>query len=100
MSSEKNPTAASPDPGSPHHDKEAGPVPEQDLSLPEKKVSAFKSLGWLDRYLAVWIFLSMAVGIILGNFVPNISQALEKGKLVDVSLPIGKYFLFFSSSQL
>lgn len=55
----------------------------------ETKVSAFKSLGYLDRFLAVWIFLAMAIGIILGNFVPNIGPALQKGKFVGVSVPIG-----------
>jgi ACR3 family arsenite transporter len=56
----------------------------------ETKVSAFKSLGILDRFLAVWIFLAMAIGIILGNFVPNTGPALQKGKFVGVSVPIGK----------
>lgn len=55
-----------------------------------KKVSAFQSLGLLDRFLAVWIFLAMAIGIILGNFVPNTGPALQKGKFVGVSVPIGK----------
>ena len=27
------------------------------------KVSAFKGLGWLDRFLAVWIILAMAIGV-------------------------------------
>uniref|UniRef100_A0A8H7KES7 Arsenical-resistance protein n=1 Tax=Bionectria ochroleuca TaxID=29856 RepID=A0A8H7KES7_BIOOC len=50
--------------------------------------SAFKALGWLDRLLALWIFLAMAIGIILGNFVPNVGSALKKGELVGVSVPI------------
>ena len=54
------------------------------------KVSAFKSLGLLDRFLALWIFLTMLIGIILGNFVPNIGPALQRGKFVGVSVPIGK----------
>lgn len=56
------------------------------------KTSAFKSLGWLDRYLAVWILLSMVIGILLGNFVPHISQSFQKGQFVGVSVPIGKTF--------
>lgn len=52
--------------------------------------SAFQQLAILDRFLALWIFLAMAVGIILGNFVPNTSRALEKGKFVGVSVPIGE----------
>lgn len=58
--------------------------------------SAFASLGLLDRFLAVWIFLAMAVGIILGNFVPSMSPALEKGTFVGVSIPIGKCLLSVS----
>lgn len=62
-----------------------------DDNLQQKRnFSAFASLGLLDRFLAVWIFLAMAVGIILGNFVPSMSPALEKGKFVGVSVPIGK----------
>ncbi|OGE56286.1 hypothetical protein PENARI_c003G02241 [Penicillium arizonense] len=52
------------------------------------KQSAFKGLGWLDRFLAVWIFLAMAIGIILGNFVESTGPALQKGKFVGVSVPI------------
>lgn len=67
-----------------------------DIQDPElaKKSSAFKSLGWLDQFLALWIFLAMAIGIILGNFVPNTGPALQKGKFVGVSIPIGKLRLF------
>lgn len=55
-----------------------------------KPTSAFNQLGILDRFLAIWIFLAMAVGIILGNFVPNTGPALERGKFVGVSIPIGE----------
>lgn len=59
---------------------------------PEKGTqSAFKSLGWLDRLLALWIFLAMAIGIILGNFVEDVGPALKKGKFVGVSIPIGTF---------
>ena len=57
---------------------------------PQKKYSAFKNLGLLDRFLVVWIFLAMAIGIILGNFVPSTGPALQRGKFVGVSVPIGK----------
>lgn len=59
------------------------PVPEKQQS------SAFKALGWLDRLLALWILLAMIVGILLGNFVPSTGPALQKGKFVGVSIPIG-----------
>ena len=57
------------------------------------KQSVFKGLGWLDRFLALWILLAMAVGIILGNFVPNTSSALQKGQFIGVSIPISKLLL-------
>jgi ACR3 family arsenite transporter len=53
--------------------------------------SAFKSLGLLDRFLAVWILLAMIIGVLLGNFVPETGPALDKGKFVGVSIPIGQY---------
>ncbi|KAJ6017544.1 hypothetical protein N7451_000923 [Penicillium sp. IBT 35674x] len=59
-----------------------------DSEVVTEKHSAFKSLGWLDRFLALWIFLAMAIGIILGNFVENTGPALQKGKFVGVSIPI------------
>ncbi|KAL8930059.1 MAG: hypothetical protein Q9172_000144 [Xanthocarpia lactea] len=65
---------------------EAQPSPIDDEET--TKTSAFKGLGLLDRFLAVWILLAMAIGIILGNFVPNTGPALQKGKFVGVSVPI------------
>lgn len=50
----------------------------------------FKTLGWLDRYLAVWIFLAMLIGILVGNFVPGVGAALNKGHFAGVSVPIGR----------
>ncbi|KAL8760554.1 MAG: hypothetical protein Q9184_003265 [Pyrenodesmia sp. 2 TL-2023] len=62
---------------------------KQDQKIPkEAKLSAFKSLGILDRFLALWIFLAMLIGILLGNFVPSTGPALQKGKFVGVSVPI------------
>ncbi|KAJ6088233.1 hypothetical protein N7486_009494 [Penicillium sp. IBT 16267x] len=69
----------------------AGDVEKQQTNEPEEstaKQSAFKGLGWLDRFLALWIFLAMAIGIILGNFVENTGPALQKGQFAGVSIPI------------
>lgn len=54
----------------------------------EEKTSVIKGLGWLDRFLAVWILLAMIIGILLGNFVEETGPALQKGKFVGVSIPI------------
>lgn len=65
--------------------QQPGEAPE-----PDRKASAFKALGWLDRYLAVWIFLAMAAGILIGNFAPDVDEILQRGRFVGVSVPIGK----------
>ncbi|KAK7408333.1 arsenicals resistance [Neonectria punicea] len=75
---------------SPNHgarDVESHEIQGEKSSHP-RNTSAFKSLGWLDRFLAVWILLAMVVGILLGNFVTGIGEALEKGKFFGVSVPI------------
>ncbi|KAJ3456601.1 hypothetical protein MRS44_016624 [Fusarium solani] len=38
--------------------------------------------------VTLWIFLAMAIGIILGKFVPETGPALQTGKFVGVSVPI------------
>ncbi|KAK5113956.1 hypothetical protein LTR62_003079 [Meristemomyces frigidus] len=48
----------------------------------------FKALSFLDKLLVLWIIISMAIGIILGNLVPSVGPALQKGTFVGVSGPI------------
>jgi hypothetical protein len=72
-----------------HSDVEKETPPESGAPRHERKVSAFKALGWLDRYLAIWILVAMIVGVVLGNFAPGIGPALQRGQFVGVSLPIG-----------
>lgn len=80
------------------------PIPESKISengtevsdcQENKHKSAFQQLGLLDRFLAVWIFLAMAIGILLGNFVPSTGPALQRGKFVGVSVPIGEFAFVF-----
>ncbi len=45
-------------------------------------------MSFLDRYLPVWIIAAMALGLLLGRFVPGLNQALDAVKVGSVSLPI------------
>ena len=50
--------------------------------------SVTKKLSTIDRYLPLWIFAAMALGLGLGRAWPGIGPALDRVKLDTVSLPI------------
>ncbi len=48
-----------------------------------------KQLGTIDRFLPVWIFAAMALGLALGRAWPGLGAALDAVKVAGVSVPIG-----------
>lgn len=49
---------------------------------------ATKRLSLLDRYLTIWIFAAMAIGILLGSLVPGVSNTLTEMQIGTTSIPI------------
>jgi ACR3 family arsenite transporter len=47
-----------------------------------------KRLSFLDRYLTLWIFIAMAIGVLLGKFVPSVPSLLESLSVGSTSIPI------------
>ena len=47
-----------------------------------------KKLSFLDRYLTVWIFAAMAVGVGLGYFVPQTAGFINQFQLGTTNIPI------------
>ena len=50
--------------------------------------SITKKLSFLDRYLTVWIFTAMAVGIGLGYFIPEVETFINSFQIGTTNLPI------------
>jgi ACR3 family arsenite transporter len=47
-----------------------------------------KRLGFLDRFLTLWIFLAMAIGVAAGYVWPQIGKAIQSASIGTTSIPI------------
>lgn len=45
-------------------------------------------LGFIDRFLTVWIFLCMLAGVLIGYYVPGVKDKLGASKFADVNIPL------------
>ena len=50
--------------------------------------SNVNQLSFLDRYLALCIFLAMLSGILIGNIVPNMDQKFDALSYVTTNIPL------------
>lgn len=54
----------------------------------EQKCEEVK-LGFFEKYLAVWVFLCMVIGLLLSQFIPELSIAINALQFAGISVPIG-----------
>lgn len=47
-----------------------------------------KRLSFLDRYLALWIFLAMGLGVLLGFAVPGFDRSINAWNVGTASVPL------------
>jgi ACR3 family arsenite transporter len=53
------------------------------------KQAGSASMSVFERYLTVWVFLCIVVGIALGQFAPEMFQAIGRLEIANVNLPVG-----------
>lgn len=46
-------------------------------------------IGFFEKWLTVWVFLCIGVGVILGQVVPSFFQAVGKLEIARVNIPVG-----------
>ena len=47
-----------------------------------------KRLGFLDRFLTLWIFLAMVLGVLIGNFIPSSSAFINSFSSGTTNIPL------------
>ncbi len=57
-------------------------------SIPEEMRKDAPHLSLIDRFLPLWIFAAMGLGVLIGEIFPGFGESLDKVKVAGVSLPI------------
>jgi ACR3 family arsenite transporter len=70
------------------HASRAGAEPATVVAAGVTRAPVLRKLALLDRYLTLWIFLAMAAGVALGDWLPGIKTAFRQMTVGTTSIPI------------
>ncbi|MEN9902863.1 MAG: hypothetical protein RL651_1527 [Pseudomonadota bacterium] len=59
------------------------------MSTQCEAVSKATPMSIFERYLTVWVFLCIIAGVLLGQFMPDVFQAVGHMEVAQVNLPVG-----------
>ena len=63
-------------------------APAAALAARDADAPMLRRLSTLDRFLPLWIFVAMAIGILLGRWYPGLGAVLDRVQMAGVSVPI------------
>ena len=47
-----------------------------------------EGIGFFEKYLSIWVLLCMAIGVLVGVYLPGIPKLLSRFEYANVSVPV------------
>lgn len=68
--------------------KQKWPLSYSRRSILKDKSDTSKAMGFFERYLTLWVLLCMALGVMVGVYLPQVPQFLARFEYANVSIPV------------